>query len=195
MKRFFILAIVAVMALSSLGVGYAMWQETLNISGTVNTGTFDIDLSFNPNTGIQELVSGVPEGSTPAAKNVADCSALLASDENSLDITVTNAYPSYTCKVTFDVHNQGTIPAHIHQPKAGLDNPQWTNDDGTPGIALEGCYAQDVQLHNDGTNALCTISIHFSNRDNVAQGAGSAGGPPAYNFNYSIVGHQFNEEF
>ena len=44
MKKIGILCLALVMALGSLGVAYAAWQETLTMSGTVDTGTVDIEI-------------------------------------------------------------------------------------------------------------------------------------------------------
>ena len=37
------LFIILVIALALMGVGYALWSETLTISGTVNTGEVDVE--------------------------------------------------------------------------------------------------------------------------------------------------------
>jgi hypothetical protein len=39
MKRFGLLCLVLVLALGSIGVGYAMWSDTISIDGTVSTGS------------------------------------------------------------------------------------------------------------------------------------------------------------
>ena len=39
------LFIVLVIMLALLGVGYALWSETLTISGTVSTGEVDVEFS------------------------------------------------------------------------------------------------------------------------------------------------------
>jgi hypothetical protein len=36
MKKLLILAVVSVMALAALGVGYALWSDTITITGTVS---------------------------------------------------------------------------------------------------------------------------------------------------------------
>lgn len=44
MKKVGLILLALVLALGVLGVGYAMWSDTLLISGTVNTGTVDINV-------------------------------------------------------------------------------------------------------------------------------------------------------
>ena len=38
---------ILVIALAFLGVGYALWSETLTISGTVSTGEVDVEFSHS----------------------------------------------------------------------------------------------------------------------------------------------------
>ncbi|GAI88098.1 unnamed protein product, partial [marine sediment metagenome] len=40
MKKLGLLCLTLVLALGTLGVGYAMWSDTLTITGDVNTGEF-----------------------------------------------------------------------------------------------------------------------------------------------------------
>jgi hypothetical protein len=112
-------------------------------------------------------------------KDVGTCEASLDTATDSINITVGNAYPSYTCRVTFDVHNVGTIPVHVNSPVPDAGNPPW--------VGLENCYVDDVQLHN-GEKALCDIVVHFTNQNQVDQGA------QGISFGYSILAHQFNED-
>ncbi len=45
MKKIGLLALAIVLALGALGVGYAMWYQSVDISGTVQTGTVNISVS------------------------------------------------------------------------------------------------------------------------------------------------------
>ncbi|MEM1526379.1 MAG: hypothetical protein QW775_07830 [Ignisphaera sp.] len=107
-----ILAIVVVLAVVASAL--AMWYDMLKIAVTVNTG--EVDVEFSPPT-VEEFES----------KDVATCTAMLENveeegpDDNDLDliIEISNGYPGYKCKVTFDVTNVGTIP--VHGPFRGTD--------------------------------------------------------------------------
>ena len=90
----------------------AMWSDTLKISATVETG--EVDVEFGDYSCIEGDEYGKPW--------VADCSVTLdeVEDEdpnnptgnNDLDliVTISNAYPGYSCVVKFTVVNVGTIP-------------------------------------------------------------------------------------
>ena len=98
MKKIGILALALVLALGSLGVGYALWFETLFIEGTVNTGSLDAEWSV-----------GTPYDDE--TKEYSGATAEIVG--NTLFVTVTNAYPCITYTIPIDITNNGTIPFHI----------------------------------------------------------------------------------
>jgi hypothetical protein len=82
MKKILMLALVAVIALSALGVGYAMWSDTLYINGTVSTGNLDVQLSGPFVIEDEDLEAGgtdsIDRDSTIENKDVGMCDAWLA---------------------------------------------------------------------------------------------------------------------
>ena len=46
MKKILLLSLALVMALGTLGVGYAAWTDRVTIGGTVNTGTLDVVVEY-----------------------------------------------------------------------------------------------------------------------------------------------------
>jgi len=104
MKKIGILCLALVLALGLLGVGFALWDKTLYINGTVNTG--EVDAEFT-NVSCMEDVE-------VELKDVGQCEALLGADLQSLDITITNGYPCYGCTVYFDITNTGTVPVKVN---------------------------------------------------------------------------------
>lgn len=209
-------SLVAVLALASMGLTYTLWSETLEIDGTVNTGSVDVSISG----GYQEFVgvetggvySIVAESTLPVEKNTANCAVegavgvgaehlgdTVNTGDGELDVTVTGAYPSYYCVVTVTVTNEGTVPVHVNLPElaatsttgitgiGSLDDYNANIDvDGDGALDDAGCYTEDVQLHT-GDTASCAIIIHFTNSDNLDEGT-------AYDFNFTILAHQWNEE-
>ncbi len=137
MKKIGLLVMALVLAMGMLGVGYAMWSETLTIDGTVHTGTVDVEFSqYSNDDGEHGYTTGnvsagnldpkVPGTWTPTAdptsnppgwtgdrevKNVASTNCGLS--ENTLTITVDNGYPCYFGSVLFDIENVGTIPVKV----------------------------------------------------------------------------------
>jgi len=112
MKKIGLLVLALVFALGSLGVGYAMWDKTLEVTGTVNTG--EVNAIFTTatcnDTGIDP--GYLMDGTTPKDKDVGSCSVVGAGTQL-LTITVENGYPCYECDIDFTVDNTGSIPVKI----------------------------------------------------------------------------------
>ena len=60
MKKIGLLCLALVLALGTLGVGYAMWSDTITITGTVNTGSVDLDIMKCSNTWVWKLIPVEP---------------------------------------------------------------------------------------------------------------------------------------
>ena len=119
MKKFGLLLLAVVLALGSLGVGYAMWSEDLFINGTVNTGEVDwefynIYYPAEPPECTQDD-NGIDPGNT---KDVGSTGWVFTDsdgdgDYDTLTITVTNGYPYYRNHLSTWVHCNGTVPIII----------------------------------------------------------------------------------
>jgi hypothetical protein len=146
MKKILVLGLVAIVAMSALGVGYALWAKTLVVTGTVNTG----------NIGAIWSADGAFDDEAPD-KDVSGIQCWVGSTQvgvdDLLEIVITNAYPSiwYTC--IFNVESVGTVPIHLGQ------------------MVLEGDPCLDVvldapvigtQLH-EGDVVYGSIGIHLTN--------------------------------
>ena len=141
MKKIALIVLALVLALGAAGIGFAKWSETLHIEGTVSTGEVDVGLSqySNDPSPTGDKLGDYYEGSRDPMecghweycaegpcwvgerydKNVAsiDCE-LVDSDEASdgeetIEITVKNAYPCYYGSIAFDIDNVGTIPVKV----------------------------------------------------------------------------------
>jgi hypothetical protein len=187
MKKLLIIGIVAVVAMASLAVGYAMWSKTLYINGTVNTGS--VDAKWSP-----VVFQGDSE---PTAKDVSRIACTIdPADDTKLSVLVTGAYPSIWYACTFDITSEGTVPVHTvlewqTPPPAGWD---FVLTEGP--IVLPVAPAQvypippainwsTVQLHQ-GDSKIVTLLLHFGNEDNVQQGG-------TYTFAGTILAKQWNE--
>jgi predicted ribosomally synthesized peptide with SipW-like signal peptide len=182
--------LILVIALAAVGVGYALWSETLTITGTVTTGEVDVEFSQYP---VEECVdvNGVLTCPEPPEKaDVANCVAeWLGPDNDSegddgsdlLQVTVTGMYPSYHCKVSFDVTSTGNVPVHVWLPEPTGDNPEWVATD------FDTCYEDGVQLHQDQSTDPCTIDIHFNNDQAPPEGSSRT-------FGWTILATQYNED-
>ena len=134
-----------IIALSVVGAAYAMWSETLILTGTINTGTVGVDWSLH-GTGDNE------------AKDVSGITAVI--DNELLIVTITNAYPCVTYWVDFDVHCTGSVPVHIaiFGPEPQLD-----------GLSIELFGQPPYQLHRDEMMD-GRLEFHMLNEYGYAQG-------------------------
>jgi len=104
------------MALGAMGGSYGLWSEILEISGTVETGTYSANITWCGSCSHPTIIS---------------CSRV---DNDTLEVTVADAAeddPDYSCD--FDIKNIGTIPLKIQSivvdpspPATGVD--VWTTD-------------------------------------------------------------------
>jgi len=143
MKKLGLLCLAIVMALGTMGIGYAMWFDTLNITGTVNTGR--VSWSFVSVAVLDHLGPGNPPvyfpttnpdytcapvgfvpGSQgyfwPSDKNVGWGEATIGGTGNdTITLNFYNTYPCYFNMVSFYVRNDGTIPIKVWKVEV-LDN-------------------------------------------------------------------------
>jgi len=92
------------MALAALGVGYAWWTEQLTANGSIQTGSIDVKM---------ENVTVIEDD----ALQVGECSFSLTGDGKEMNVSLTNAYPGYSCKPIFKLNNHGTVPAKVTSVK------------------------------------------------------------------------------
>lgn len=113
MKKIGLLCLALVLALGTLGVGYAMWDKTLYIDGTVNTGEVNLeivaisqdDARIDPGN----LITGQPKDKDVGWTEV----QIDPNDNQRAIVTVHNAYPCYENYIHFSVHNSGTVPVKL----------------------------------------------------------------------------------
>ena len=125
MKKIGILALALVLALGSLGIGYAMWSETLTIEGDVSTGEVSVSIDSQYDNDINPQLDPCEPGHWDVAsdpvwvgnrynKNVAQTTSVYdLVDGEWGKIIIANGYPSYWGSVIWDIHNDGTIPVQL----------------------------------------------------------------------------------
>ena len=104
-------------ALGAMGGSYGLWSEILEISGTVETGTYGANITYCG-------------GGTPSA--IISCSRV---DSDTLGVTVEDTaelYTDYYC--TFDIKNSGTIPLKIQSIVVSPSPPATGVDVTTTGV-------------------------------------------------------------
>lgn len=141
MKKIGLICLALVLALGTIGVGFATWIDVLYIEGTVNTGTVDVELSEGvaSDDEVKDWVSGI--------------TCTVTGD--TLFVTVTNAYPCITYSNTFDVHMLGSVPVILSQ---SIDLT------GVPAGAVISVTGIDgVQLDYPSDEAWGLITVHIDN--------------------------------
>jgi hypothetical protein len=160
MKKIGLVCLALVLALGTLGVGFAHWSQTLYIDTTVNTGSFCIGFTeANSDDPAEELcnpgaIDDADRIDPGYDKNVAGCWVELMDEKDccvpektayeKMEITVCNAYPSYENTINFSLDNCGTVPAE-------LTGFTIVDINGTPVnilVAIDEVY--DVDFDDDG---------------------------------------------
>ncbi len=141
-------------ALALVGIGYGLWFEDLNLTGQMTTGVLDVGII---NARVKEWYADendelVAMQGTPLFRTkhdgITSCTVALHGPDgldspdpgvdtgkDELEITVTGAYPSYHCLVTFEVKNLGTVPVHLIGPVSDPANPEGLTE-------LEACFRE-----------------------------------------------------
>jgi hypothetical protein len=156
MKKIGLIAIVVVLALGIIGVGYAAWSQSITVSGTANVGSFgvkfenaasnDAGTANDPSSAGAWTFSGtgVPPytwSGTNLSQNVASTTGVITSvtkTNDTLTITLTNAYPGYYGSIAADVLNTGSVPVKMTVVQSAV-TPSGT-----------GASATDVKINYSG---------------------------------------------
>jgi len=156
--------LISIMALAGTSAGYALWSETLTIDGTITTGDVDVEWSYYGYEIIQE-------------KEISTMDVTFS--ENTMTVTILNAYPCVWYYVYFDIHCVGSIPVHFGPWTIIEDLPA----DATFTLTDFDYETTQTQLHTcefvDGI-----LEIHLEN---------DATELTTYTFTATITAYQYNE--
>lgn len=163
MKKIGIICSVLLVAVCVIGVGYALWSDSLYIQGTVNTG--DIGLEWSCDIPYDDEVKDVSHG---------ECYII----DDTLYIEVYNAYPCITYYFPIDLHGIGSIPVHTAMTlTGGTGDPSWVMLPNLGGMQIHqgDTWLGEIMIHLDNTaeeNAVYTFSVQLDywqyNEDDVA---------------------------
>ncbi len=126
MKKLTIVALVLVLCLAAVGIGYAKWTDAINVSATVKTGNVDLNVVSYSGTWVWKVpslqpcelvVSHDPEyvPEDPDAFLVASSEAKAGEAEDSVVMIWDNIFPLESDCFMADVvfQYQGTIPVKV----------------------------------------------------------------------------------
>jgi len=117
MKKIGLLCLALVLALGTLGVGYAMWSDEVIIEGTVDTGTLRLGIV---KAKLEELVQDKDVATVDLSfeSSIApwECDTPVNAEEfayEKLVVALNNTFPCLWVDIAFYVGSVGTIPVHI----------------------------------------------------------------------------------
>ncbi len=149
LSRTGILCLVLTLCLAGLGAGYAHWNKSLDINGIVETGEVDVEfLQCN----VTEINDPVGIGQITALCNDTDGDG----DLDAMVVRMANVTACYEAEVTFDVHNNGSVPVVVKKIDILVDD----TPSGSPAfdIVLQGIAPGDEIDPCDSKS--CTLSVH-----------------------------------
>jgi hypothetical protein len=207
MKKIGLIAIIVVLSLGIIGVGYAAWSQTINVSGSANVGTFgvkfenaasnDAGTTNDPNVAGTWTFGAPPYtwSGTTISQNVASTTGVITTvtkTNDTLTITLTNAYPGYYCSVAADVLNTGSIPVKMTAVQSAI-TPTGTGTAATDvKITYSGVFNDISGTQIAASPALQTGFITIG----VGTESGASTEPPmtggTYTFTVTLTANQVN---
>jgi len=139
-----LLALLLVLALATLGLGYAHWEKLLDIDGTVNTGEVNAIWTAANTTdpvGANDLKDATGARSD---KDVGMLECTIDANPQILHYTIHNGYPSYYADCEVEWTNNGTIPVDVVALRAGPE--------GGPLVSIPFDTWVDLDLNGDMLN-------------------------------------------
>jgi len=217
MKKIGLLCLALVLSLGALGVGFAMWQDTVTIEGTVNTGSVDLDIEELSSTWVYKVPDEDPEivvnhavipgihatvdlnapvNGILVASATADIVSLTDYADNIVTMTFTNIFPTDE-PIVADVvlHYTGSIPVHVAltetvdpEIEAYLVQQWLVSVDG--GETWVETNMEDIQLHNCNR-----VKLNVYLDPVLLQKAGKDAQGLSGTFTKTITVYQWNEEW
>lgn len=112
MKKTKFLVLVLAVAIMMVGAGYAVWQDSVQINGTVSTG--NLNFTFRgPNHNPEEFDFEVGAGVATSIIEYSDDEEDAEGNNDIATITVGNLYPGAIGSASITLYNESTIPTKL----------------------------------------------------------------------------------
>jgi hypothetical protein len=118
--RYLLMSILAVLSLGAIGIGFAAWDDTLTINGTLTTGNIEPIFTKASLSGLgtscggfdfdSDFGSGFDGGSGFAFGDV-----IISEDGKSLDVIIKDAQHDDVFYLDFQIKNIGTLPVKLEK--------------------------------------------------------------------------------
>ncbi len=195
-KKVGLIVLVVVLALGALGVGYAAWSQSLNVTANVNTGTFGAKFAsavsnddgtpgniLDPSSA-GSWSGGVWDSGTRASTNVGNTTVAITTTTvtgDTLTVTINNAYPGYFGSVAVQVANTGSVPIKVvaSGPQTQVNSGGGATTDLA--VAVTGSLAAGPVPIAVGASAVGTITI------GVGTNGGASSDPPKTGGSYTVT--------
>ena len=180
MKKIGLIGLTAILVMGLLGVGYAMWSDTVTIGGPVQTGSLNLSFDWVEPPDVDEYYFNdqgqlVPGEADNKSVGVPDAWYEDYEERGSkkgyetLKIEVKNAYPGYVVRTKFLLHNIGTVPLNVtsysfNGTKNELDGTWIYNllyQAFDPGNPWDGALWEDLNKNGAVDNATDAEVINF----------------------------------
>ena len=180
MKRTSIISILVIMAFALMGVGFAMWSDTVSISASAKAG----DLKFHYVTGSADSkdVAGdwtcdyglknmrpAPEGKDVGSTGITMEDTNADGFQDKINVTVNNAYPCYYNDISWYVESTGSIPVIIQKAKLTWGDSE---NDITSGKLYVFCRDREngaYSLIEVPTGQMCRLADYYEEVDGVIE--------------------------
>lgn len=129
MNKKIVICLIAVLALSLMGFGFAKWSDSVSITAAAQSGKVDwgftsystMQKDQGPDWTCDPGMDADTVRPAPEEKDVGKTTLTLRSDDgdgrlDTLDVEVKNAYPCYYNEISAKVKNYGTIPVIVQKP-------------------------------------------------------------------------------
>lgn len=173
MRRAMSLFAVLIIALMLVGVSYALWSKTLNVSGTAEMGYVKAGFTTQLTCGDNEAYMREPKdvGTTTATPIDLDGDGIY----DKIGVLINNAYPGYEGFVSFVVKNYGSVPIKCKINMVSI-----------PSSSEVSIWFTNLEGERIDPGAENTAMVKFAVNQPAAQNH-------AYNFEIYIVAMQWNE--
>lgn len=126
-KKVLIFCLVAVLALSLMGFGFAKWSDTVTFEGKVATGNIGVKIvPVGTNDCGEKADPQYGKGKNKEGKNVAKCEIKESKDGKNITLNICNAYSWYAPEFAFKIYSTGSVPVKLED----IEKTDWSGELG-----------------------------------------------------------------
>ena len=162
------LFLISVLALAGIGVGYAHWTDTINITGTVNTGSVSWEFECTSGTwGWKNTRTDLLEV-THDGEIVEETCVLVGeaygyiTDDHTAGMKFINIFPGVLWHADLVIHYTGSVPGKVNSITV---NSFWPTGEGTIDWITEDIIyvydCDDILIGTYDMDNICGVQLHY----------------------------------